>query len=286
MLYKIKKKSIKTEAEFILDEKKKEEFLNTKMKEVVKSLYSKNSSLSISFSSDSGIKFLDKLDNKIIPEIDSLHLTDVSKSPGRFEKFMVSNFPLTVNCLNISGKGMSLVGSKLGEASDVFLKRIKKSINFDSFIMPTENLSQLLNLCRNLTSINLNGCSLNDRAEIELKDMFWNLESLNLEGVGLTSKTVEAIVMYLIHNKIISHLKHINLYHEGMENLLLELENRLINNGYTGSFKKLSNWVQFVSFLERITNKIASALKQNSIIIAIVFVLLAVIAIYKFSRGV
>ena len=146
ILFKIEKRYIEEKADFIKDEKEKEEFLNSKNKELVKKEYTKHSTLGVSFSSHTGIKFLDKLKERIIPEIKHLKLFDVSDSPGRFEKFMSVNFPIKTDNLEITGKGMSLREAKLTDISHIFLQRISNSIRLSNFVMTTSNLKQLLNL--------------------------------------------------------------------------------------------------------------------------------------------
>ena len=122
-----------------------------------------------------------------------------------------------------------------------------------------------------------------DSFNLELEDKFHHLESLNLEGIGLSQRNIETVVMYLINNKIISHMKYINLFHKGMENLLLDLESRLLQNGYKGFFKKVSDWARFTAFLRGIYLIIKGAImKVYYFLIKVLLILLyPLIFIYK-----
>ncbi|CAI2373673.1 unnamed protein product [Moneuplotes crassus] len=244
-----KKKTIEQNAEYIRDQEEREAFRKEENDKNFKERFSHSSSLHLDFSTYHGTDFIKTIGEHILPRLNTISMRNCVNAPDRFEKFFRFNFPEKISNLNIFNAGLDLSDYNLTDIRAILSKRISNSLRLHGFTMSCYNLEQLLTMSYKLNKINFSGCKLNDNEDIILEEEYPNLEELNLEGVGLSKVNIEHIVDYLIYKRAALRLRYLNLYHEGMEDFLTQIEKKLRLHGYKGSFKTVGDFLAFLNFL-------------------------------------
>ena len=158
--------------------------------------------MNINFNHVAGIKLLERMKDKLLPNLYTLNLYNVGESPGRLHNLFSNNFPERLENLNIRSADMDLREVRLSDIYSIIRRKLRRSLSLHGFRLSTYNLESLLEMCSNLKKINFHGCKLTDSEELLMEDEFENLESLNLEEVGLSKSNIEAIGEYISTNLI------------------------------------------------------------------------------------
>lgn len=166
---------------------------------------------------------------------------------------MLQTFPNRVNTLRLDQFGMNFTRDDVSRYLRMIKDRVTTGFSITGATMGTRNLQQLLEFGDHLSYISLSGNLLeDDHDELDLHVNFPNLKSLNLEGLRLGEAKTEYLVDYLIQTHTVQHMDYLNVYQDGLEELLEDLDQRLQQAGFHGYFKKISNWASFVLFFKSI----------------------------------
>ena len=227
LVFQAKSKDVREQADFIVDNESRSKFLAEELQRIKREHYGRHSRLDMNFDHQDDLFLLESFQNMRLPDLGTIILRDIGLSPPRFEQFLAFNLPSRVDHLKIYKARMSLVKYRLNDLRKMIKDRIVKSIKMSEFQMSVFNLESLLHIFSDLESIDMSGSKIVTSEEILLDDDFENLKSLNLEEIGLSEKNIKIIVDHLIRHKTILHMNYLNLYHKGMEDMLLELDSKL-----------------------------------------------------------
>lgn len=178
---------------------KREKFMVDNLRKVKQHPMSIHSELGISFNSQSGIHLLNSIDEKILPNLNTITLKDVGYAPGLFDKFICASLPQHVQHLKIYDSNFDLSSYRLNDIYSTIRRKVRKSVRLSGFEMSAYNLECLLGMCSKLQEIDFSGCRLIDDEELMLDDKFENLRSLNLEEIGLSRMNVGNIGKTILH---------------------------------------------------------------------------------------